>query len=201
MDGVINILGIIVSAIIVDNFVFSRVMGICPFMGVSNKVKTAVGMGAAVTFVMALASVITNVLYNYVLVRFDVNVSAHVGIYIGYRLPCAVGRDDNKTVSVTLYEALGVYLPLITTNCAVLGAAILNIDNGYDIIESLALGIGAALGFTLALVLMAAIRERQETVNLPRAHARQAYSVNDCRAYVPCVSGLFGNDEIREGWI
>ena len=74
-----------------------------------------------------------------------------------------------KRVSVTLYEALGVYLPLITTNCAVLGAAILNIDNGYDIIESLALGIGAALGFTLALVLMAAIRERQETVNLPRA--------------------------------
>lgn len=169
MDGVINILGIIVSAIIVDNFVFSRVMGICPFMGVSNKVKTAVGMGAAVTFVMALASVITNVLYNYVLVRFDVTYLRTLVFILVIASLVQLVEMIIKRVSVTLYEALGVYLPLITTNCAVLGAAILNIDNGYDIIKSLALGIGAALGFTLALVLMAAIRERQETVNLPRA--------------------------------
>ena len=169
MDGVIKILGIIVSAIIVDNFVFSRVMGICPFMGVSNKVKTAVGMGAAVTFVMALASVITNVLYNYVLVRFDVTYLRTLVFILVIASLVQLVEMIIKRVSVTLYEALGVYLPLITTNCAVLGAAILNIDNGYDIIESLALGIGAALGFTLALVLMAAIRERQETVNLPRA--------------------------------
>ena len=169
MDGVINILGIIVSAIIVDNFVFSRVMGICPFMGVSNKVKTAVGMGAAVTFVMALASVITNVLYNYVLVRFDVTYLRTLVFILVIASLVQLVEMIIKRVSVTLYEALGVYLPLITTNCAVLGAAILNIDNGYDIIESLALGIGAALGFTLALVLMATIRERQETVNLPRA--------------------------------
>lgn len=169
MDGVINILGIIVSAIIVDNFVFSRVMGICPFMGVSNKVKTAVGMGAAVTFVMALASVITNVLYNYVLVRFDVTYLRTLVFILVIASLVQLVEMIIKRVSVTLYEALGVYLPLITTNCAVLGAAILNIDNGYDIIESLALGIGSALGFTLALVLMAAIRERQETVNLPRA--------------------------------
>lgn len=169
MDGVINILGIIVSAIIVDNFVFSRVMGICPFMGVSNKVKTAVGMGAAVTFVMALASVTTNVLYNYVLVRFDVTYLRTLVFILVIASLVQLVEMIIKRVSVTLYEALGVYLPLITTNCAVLGAAILNIDNGYDIIESLALGIGAALGFTLALVLMAAIRERQETVNLPRA--------------------------------
>ena len=169
MDGVINILGIIVSAIIVDNFVFSRVMGICPFMGVSNKVKTAVGMGAAVTFVMALASVITNVLYNYVLVRFDVTYLRTLVFILVIASLVQLVEMIIKRVSVTLYEALGVYLPLITTNCAFLGAAILNIDNGYDLIESLALGIGAALGFTLALVLMAAIRERQETVNLPRA--------------------------------
>ncbi len=169
MDGVINILGIIVSAIIVDNFVFSRVMGICPFMGVSNKVKTAVGMGAAVTFVMALASVITNVLYNYVLLYFNVTYLRTLVFILVIASLVQLVEMIIKRVSVTLYEALGVYLPLITTNCAVLGAAILNIDNGYDIIESLALGIGAALGFTLALVLMAAIRERQETVNLPRA--------------------------------
>ena len=169
MDGGINILGIIVSAIIVDNFVFSRVMGICPFMGVSNKVKTAAGMGAAVTFVMALASVITNVLYNYVLLYFNVTYLRTLVFILVIASLVQLVEMIMKRVSVTLYEALGVYLPLITTNCAVLGAAILNIDNGYDIIESLALGIGAALGFTLALVLMAAIRERQETVNLPRA--------------------------------
>ena len=169
MDGVINILGIIVSAIIVDNFVFSRVMGICPFMGVSNKVKTAVGMGAAVTFVMALSSVITNVLYNYVLLYFNVTYLRTLVFILVIASLVQLVEMIIKRVSVTLYEALGVYLPLITTNCAVLGAAILNIDNGYDIIESMALGIGAALGFTLALVLMAAIRERQETVNLPKA--------------------------------
>lgn len=169
MEGVINILGIIVSAIIVDNFVFSRVMGICPFMGVSNKVKTAVGMGAAVTFVMALASVITNVLYNYVLVTFDVTYLRTLVFILVIASLVQLVEMIIKRVSTTLYEALGVYLPLITTNCAVLGAAILNIDNGYDIIQSLALGIGAALGFTLALVLMAAIRERQETVSIPAA--------------------------------
>ena len=163
MDGVINILGIIVSAIIVDNFVFSRVMGICPFMGVSNKVKTAVGMGAAVTFVMALSSVITNVLYNHVLLRFDVTYLRTLVFILVIASLVQLVEIIIKRVSVTLYEALGVYLPLITTNCAVLGAAILNI------IESLALGIGAALGFTLALVLMAAIRERQETLSIPRA--------------------------------
>lgn len=169
MDGVINILGIIVSAIIVDNFVFSRVMGICPFMGVSNKVKTAVGMGAAVTFVMALASVITNVLYNHVLLAFDVTYLRTLVFILVIASLVQLVEMIIKRVSATLYEALGVYLPLITTNCAVLGAAILNIDNGYDIIESLALGIGAALGFTLALVLMAAIRERQETADIPKA--------------------------------
>ena len=169
MDSVINILGIIVSAIIVDNFVFSRVMGICPFMGVSNKVKTAVGMGAAVTFVMALSSVITNVLYNHVLLRFDVTYLRTLVFILVIASLVQLVEIIIKRVSVTLYEALGVYLPLITTNCAVLGAAILNIDNGYDIIESLALGIGAALGFTLALVLMAAIRERQETLSIPKA--------------------------------
>lgn len=169
MDGVINILGIIVSAIIVDNFVFSRVMGICPFMGVSNKVKTAVGMGAAVTFVMALASVITNVLYNHVLLEFDVTYLRTLVFILVIASLVQLVEMIIKRVSATLYEALGVYLPLITTNCAVLGAAILNIDNGYGIIESLALGIGAALGFTLALVLMAAIRERQETADIPKA--------------------------------
>jgi len=126
-------------------------------------------MGAAVTFVMALASVITNVLYNYVLLYFNVTYLRTLVFILVIASLVQLVEMIIKRVSVTLYEALGVYLPLITTNCAVLGAAILNIDNGYDIIESLALGIGAALGFTLALVLMAAIRERQETVNLPRA--------------------------------
>lgn len=112
-------------------------------MGVSNKVKTAVGMGAAVTFVMALASVITNVLYNYVLLYFNVTYLRTLVFILVIASLVQLVEMIIKRVSVTLYEALGVYLPLITTNCAVLGAAILNIDNGYDIIESLALGIGA----------------------------------------------------------
>mgnify|MGYP000784311959 CR=1 FL=1 len=164
-----NLFSVALGAILVNNFIFSQFLGICPFMGVSNKVKTAVGMGAAVTFVMALASVITNVLYNYVLLYFNVTYLRTLVFILVIASLVQLVEMIIKRVSVTLYEALGVYLPLITTNCAVLGAAILNIDNGYDIIESLALGIGAALGFTLALVLMAAIRERQETVNLPRA--------------------------------
>lgn len=164
-----SILSIFVSAIIVDNFVLSRFLGICPFMGVSNKVKTAVGMGAAVTFVMALASVITNIIYNYVLVPLDITYLRTVAFILVIASLVQLVEMIIQRVSQTLYQALGVFLPLITTNCAVLGAAILNIDNGYNILQSLALGVGGALGFALAIVLLAAIRERQETAPIPKA--------------------------------
>ena len=164
-----NILGIMLSAIIVDNFVLSKIMGICPFMGVSSKVKTAVGMGAAVTFVMALASVITHLLYTMLLESFGITYLRTVAFILVIASLVQLVEIVIKRVSATLYEALGVYLPLITTNCAVLGVTILNIDNKYSIIEALVSGIGGALGFALALILLAAIRERQETADIPAA--------------------------------
>ncbi|MDD6203624.1 MAG: electron transport complex subunit RsxA [Firmicutes bacterium] len=164
-----NILGIMLSAIIVDNFVLSKIMGICPFMGVSSKVKPAVGMGAAVTFVMALASVITHLLYTMLLEPFGITYLRTVAFILVIASLVQLVEIVIKRVSATLYEALGVYLPLITTNCAVLGVTILNIDNKYSIIEALVSGIGGALGFALALILLAAIRERQETADIPAA--------------------------------
>lgn len=164
-----NILGILLSAIVVDNFVLSKIMGICPFMGVSNKVKTAVGMGAAVTFVMALASVITHLVYNLILMPLNIVYLRTVAFILVIASLVQLVEMIIKRVSDTLYEALGVYLPLITTNCAVLGVTILNIDNNYSIIEALVSGIGGALGFALALVLLAAIRERQESAAVPEA--------------------------------
>ena len=155
-----NLLGIMFSAIVVDNFVLSKIMGICPFLGVSSKVKTAVGMGAAVTFVMAMSSAITYVVYHSVLEPLEITYLRTVAFILVIASLVQLVEIIIKRVSSTLYEALGVYLPLITTTCAVLGVTILNIDNGYTLLETMASGIGGALGFALALVLMAAARER-----------------------------------------
>ncbi len=164
-----NLLGIMLSAIVVDNFVLSKIMGICPFLGVSSKVKTAVGMGAAVTFVMAMASAITYVVYHSVLEPLEITYLRTVAFILVIASLVQLVEIIIKSVSSTLYEALGVYLPLITTNCAVLGVTILNIDNGYTLVEAMASGIGGALGFALALVLMAAARERLESADIPAA--------------------------------
>lgn len=164
-----NLLGIMFSAIVVDNFVLSKIMGICPFLGVSSKVKTAVGMGAAVTFVMAMASAITYVVYYSVLEPLEITYLCTVAFILVIASLVQLVEIIIKRVSSTLYEALGVYLPLITTNCAVLGVTILNIDNGYTLLEAMASGIGGALGFALALVLMAAARERLESADIPAA--------------------------------
>ena len=164
-----NLLGIMFSAIVVDNFVLSKIMGICPFLGVSSKVKTAVGMGAAVTFVMAMASAITYVVYHSVLEPLEITYLRTVAFILVIASLVQLVEIIIKRVSSTLYEALGVYLPLITTNCAVLGVTILNIDNGYTLLKAMASGIGGALGFALALVLMAAARERLESADIPAA--------------------------------
>ena len=164
-----NLLGIMFSAIVVDNFVLSKIMGICPFLGVSSKVKTAVGMGAAVTFVMAMASAITYVVYHSVLEPLEITYLRTVAFILVIASLVQLVEIIIKRVSSTLYEALGVYLPLITTNCAVLGVTILNIDNGYTLLEAMASGIGGALGFALAWVLMAAAREQLESADIPAA--------------------------------
>lgn len=151
-----------IGAALVNNFVLSRFLGICPFLGVSKKVETAAGMGMAVTFVMGLASLISYVVYTFILVPLKIDYLYTVAfILVIASLVQFVEMVIQKT-SPTLYAALGVYLPLITTNCAVLGVAIINMQKGYSLIESVVNGLGGAIGFTLVMILFAGIRERIE---------------------------------------
>ncbi len=162
-----SIFVILVSAIFVNNFVLSRFLGICPFLGVSRKVETSFGMGMAVTFVMTMASIITFLAQRFILESLGIEyMQTIVFILVIASLVQLVEMVIQKT-SPTLYQSLGVYLPLITTNCAVLGLTILNIQNQYNLIETIFHAIGAAIGFTLAIVLFAAIRERLELADLP----------------------------------
>jgi electron transport complex protein RnfA len=164
-----NLIFILISAIFVNNFVLSRFLGICPFLGVSKQVETATGMGVAVTFVMALASAITYVVQYAILDPLNLGyLQTIVFILVIATLVQLVEMIIHK-MSPSLYQALGVFLPLITTNCAVLGVALLNIQYGYNFIETVFHGIGAALGFTLAIVLFAGIRERLEVSSVPKA--------------------------------
>ncbi|SKA94767.1 electron transport complex protein RnfA [Caloramator quimbayensis] len=151
---------ILFSAILINNFVLSRFLGICSFLGVSKKTETAFGMGLAVTFVMALASIISYVVYHFILVPLDIKYLYTVAfILVIAALVQFVEMVIQKT-SPALYKALGIYLPLITTNCAVLAVAVINMNENYNFIESIANGVGAALGYFLAIVLLAGIRER-----------------------------------------
>ncbi|SDY86155.1 electron transport complex subunit RsxA [Tindallia californiensis] len=161
-----SIFVILISAIFVNNFVLSRFLGICPFLGVSKKVETSLGMGMAVTFVMTMASIITFVAQKFILDLLGIQyMQTIVFILVIASLVQLVEMVIQKT-SPTLYQSLGVYLPLITTNCAVLGLTILNIQNDYNLVETIFHAIGAAVGFTLAIVLFAAIRERLELADI-----------------------------------
>ncbi len=164
-----NLFAIFVGALIVNNFVLSKFLGICPFLGVSKKVETAVGMSMAVTFVMLLASLITYMLQILVLDKFGLGYLQTIMFILVIASLVQLVEMFVKKASPTLYEALGVYLPLITTNCAVLGLAILNIQNEFNLIELVVHSIGAALGFSMAIILFAGIRERLELSNMPKA--------------------------------
>ncbi|MBM7581736.1 electron transport complex protein RnfA [Caldicoprobacter guelmensis] len=168
MEYVGRIFVILISSILINNFVMSRFLGICPFLGVSKRVETAIGMGAAVTFVMAMTSLITYIVQYAILEPLGLKyLQTIIFILVIASLVQFVEMVVQKA-SPTLYQALGVYLPLITTNCAVLGVAIINIDEKYDLIQALFNGVGAALGFTLAIVLFAGIRERLELSDIPK---------------------------------
>lgn len=168
MEQFIRILAILLSSILVNNYVLSRFLGCCPFMGVSKRVETALGMGMAVTFVMALASVITWLVQYFLLVPLEIEYMQTIAfILVIASLVQFVEMMLQKT-SPALYQSLGVYLPLITTNCAVLGVAIINITEQYNLLETIVNGVGAALGFTLAIVLFAGIREKMRYNNVPK---------------------------------
>lgn len=163
------LLSIVLSGILTNNFIFSRFMGTCPFLGVSKKTSTAVGMGMAVTFVMTLSGAVTFLVYKYVLVPFDMGyMKTIVFIFIIASLVQFVEMALQKLLP-SLYTALGIYLPLITTNCAVLGAVLLVVDTyKYNtLIESVIFNFSGALGFTLAIVLLSGVRERLETAPVP----------------------------------
>ena len=164
-----DLLLLFIGSILVNNFVLTRFLGICPFLGVSKKVETAVGMGMAVTFVMALASVISHIVYNGILVPLKIEYLYTLAFILVIAALVQFVEMVIQKSSPSLYAALGVYLPLITTNCAVLGVAIINMQENFTLIESLIHGVGGALGFTLAIVLFAGIRERIETNNIPAA--------------------------------
>jgi electron transport complex protein RnfA len=168
MDQLFQLLSIALGAILANNFIFSQFLGICPFLGVSKKVDTAVGMGIAVTFVMGLASAITWAVYKFILVPLDLKYMQTVAfILVIASLVQFIEMFLQKSMPA-LYTALGVYLPLITTNCAVLGVALLNIQNSYNFISSVFYGITGGLGFLLAIVLFASIRERLVFADYPK---------------------------------
>lgn len=163
-----KIFSLIITSIFIQNVIFAKFLGCCPFMGVSKKVDSSIGMGMAVTFVMALASGVTWIIFNYLLVPLKLEYLQTIAfILIIASLVQFVEMAIQKT-SPNLYKALGVFLPLITTNCAVLGIAILNIQNEYNFIESVINGAAVALGFTLALMLLAGVREKIEYSSVPK---------------------------------
>ncbi len=163
-----NLISIVIGAIFINNFVFAKFLGICPFMGVSKKVESSIGMGMAVAFVMTLASAVTWLIYYFMLVPYGLEyLQTIMFILIIASLVQFVEMAIQKT-SPSLYKALGVFLPLITTNCAVLGVAILNVQEGFNFIETIINSFAVAVGFTLALILLAGIRERLEYADVPR---------------------------------
>lgn len=166
--GIAKLLLFMVSCVLSNNFIFSRFLGCCPFLGVSNKVETAAGMGMAVTFVMALASLFTWMVYHWVLVPLNLAYMDTISFILVIASLVQFVEMFIKKSSPSLYKALGIYLPLITTNCAVLGVTVLNVTSQYDLLYSVLNGVFGALGFLLAIVLMAGVRERLETSKIPR---------------------------------
>ena len=158
---------IFIVAVFVNNVVLSQFLGICPFLGVSKKVETSIGMGAAVTFVLAISTIVTFLIQKYLLDPFGLGFMQTISFILVIAALVQMVEIILKKVSPALYQALGVFLPLITTNCAVLGSALTNVQKGYNFIFSVANGLGTAVGFTVAIVLLASIRESIEDNDIP----------------------------------
>ena len=164
-----NLLAIAIGSAFISNVVLSQFLGICPFLGVSKKVKTALGMGSAVVFVITLASFVASVIYKFILVPLNITyLQTIVFILVIAALVQFVEMFLTKSIP-SLYQALGVYLPLITTNCAVLGVALTNVQKSYGIIESVVNGLATAVGFLISITILAGLREKMEYNNIPKA--------------------------------
>lgn len=163
-----ELLTILLTAILTQNFVLAKFLGICPFLGVSKKLNTAVGMSAAVIFVMALATAVTYPINKFLLVKNDLEYLQTIVFILVIAALVQLVEIILKKYMPPLYNALGIYLPLITTNCAVLGVVILNVDEGYNFAQSIFSSVGAGLGFMLAMVMFAGVRERLESCDVPK---------------------------------
>ena len=163
-----ELFSILLTAILTQNFVLAKFLGICPFLGVSKKLNTAVGMSAAVIFVMALATAVTYPINKLLLVKNDLEYLQTIVFILVIAALVQLVEIILKKYMPPLYNALGIYLPLITTNCAVLGVVILNVDEGYNFAQSMFSSVGAGLGFMLAMVMFAGVRERLETCDVPK---------------------------------
>ena len=164
-----NLLAIAIGSAFISNVVLSQFLGICPFLGVSKKVKTALGMGSAVVFVITLASFVASVIYKFILVPLNITyLQTIVFILVIAALVQFVEMFLKKSIP-SLYQALGVYLPLITTNCAVLGVGLTNVQKSYGIIESVVNGLATAVGFLISITILAGLREKMEYNNIPKA--------------------------------
>ena len=162
-----ELLLMVIGSALVSNVVLSQFLGLCPFLGVSKKVETAAGMGAAVIFVITLASAVTGVIYKFVLETFHITYLQTIVFILVIAALVQFVEMFLKKFMVSLYEALGVYLPLITTNCAVLGVALNNVKYGYDILTGTVNGFATALGFAIAIIILAGIREKIEDNDIP----------------------------------
>ena len=159
---------IIIGTVFVNNFVLARFLGLCPFMGVSKRVETATGMGMAVVFVMTLASTITWIIQNFILIPFNIQYLQTIMFILVIASLVQFVEMFIRKVSPTLYQSLGIFLPLITTNCAVLGVALLTVQKNLGFFSTITFAFGSSLGFTLAIVLMAGIREVEEMADIPK---------------------------------
>lgn len=164
-----ELLLIAVGSALINNVVLSQFLGLCPFLGVSKKIKTAAGMGAAVIFVITIASAVTSLIYDGILVRFDLDYLKTIVFILVIAALVQLVEMILKKISPALYSALGVYLPLITTNCAVLGIALTNVQNGYGLLTAVVNGFATAIGFAIAIIILAGLRERMEHSDIPKA--------------------------------
>jgi Na+-translocating ferredoxin:NAD+ oxidoreductase subunit A len=164
-----NLFAIFITMAVINNIVLTKFLGLCPFFGVSKKLSNAVSMGAAVTFVMIMASVSTSIIYNYILVPFRVEFMNIILYILVIAALVQIVEITIKRTNINLYNSLGIFLPLITTNCAVLGIALINTSENFSILESFISAIGAGVGFTLVLVIMSGIRENLDTADIPEA--------------------------------
>lgn len=165
-----NLFLIFISALLVNNVILSKFLGICSFLGVSKKIETAAGMGGAVTFVMVISSFISYIVYEFILVPLKLEYMYTLAFILVIAALVQLVEMFLKKKSPKLYSALGIFLPLITTNCAILGTVIINMNNNYSLIASLVSGLGSGLGFMLSIILLAGIRERlEECHNMPES--------------------------------